>query len=160
MKTRTRGPSGKSRGIVKRKFTPSEDIKLHQLVARNGTSNWKAIARSMPNRTSRQCRERWKYYLANEASSAVTWTPEEDRLLIEKVAEFGPRWAALVLYFTNKTDINLKNRFHKLQRSHFRELQTSPTLSQAPTESSDNEEKSPRWLVQFPAPIHTLLLAA
>ena len=150
---RAGGDDTGSRTIVKHKFTPSEDMRLHELVTQNGTASWKTIARYMPNRSSRQCRERWKYYLATGATQQDTWTQEEDNLLMEKHAEIGPKWAMLVPFFSNRTDINLKNRFHRLKRCQVRQKQI-----ETPTTSSEDDETktSSRNFVELPAPIHML----
>jgi hypothetical protein len=47
----------------KRKFSSDEDRKLLILVEKIGTMNWEEIARSFPDRTRRQLRERYKFYL-------------------------------------------------------------------------------------------------
>ena len=149
MSSKCRGVSKKQGATVKHKFTPSEDLRLQELVARNGTNNWKAVARYMPNRTSRQCRERWKYYLSTASTNSDVWTPEEDNLLLEKYSELGPRWATLMLYFRNKTDINLKNRFHRLERCKYRQANSEPSNPS----TSEDEAKSSRSLIELPSPI-------
>ena len=104
---------------TKKKFSASEDSYLQYLVSIHGPNDWKKIAWSMNGRTVRQCRERWKYYLEPNINRKG-WTKEEDDILLEKYAELGPKWAQLTSFFQNRTDIDLKNRFHKIQRSRRR----------------------------------------
>jgi hypothetical protein len=48
------------------------------------------------------------------------WTAEEDQLLITLTAQIGPKWSQLVPYFTDRTDVNLKNRSILLDRKRKR----------------------------------------
>jgi hypothetical protein len=89
------------------KFLPEEDEHLRSLVEKHGTRAWPAIAAEMPGRNLRQVRERWKHYLSGERAKAP-WSPEEDRLLFEKMHTVGPRWTQLALFFPGRTDIDVK----------------------------------------------------
>jgi hypothetical protein len=89
------------------KFQPEEDVELRRLVGIHGTSAWEAVARDLPGRSVRQCRERWKHYLSGERDKA-SWTAEEDRLLYEKMQLLGPKWTRLATFFPGRTDIDIK----------------------------------------------------
>lgn len=66
-----------------------EQVQIH------GEGSWAAIvASALPNRTSKQCRERWLNYL-NPAIDHGPWTPEEDALLIQQHAVLGNQWARI-----------------------------------------------------------------
>ena len=137
MSTEEKNYSKKQRIIMKKKFTSEEDNLLASLVKQHGESNWKKVAARMIGRTPRQCRERWKYYLCkgeNPGFSSSNWTKYEDDLLLEKYIIYGPRWAKIAAFFPNRNDVNLKNRYHKLQRN----LIKSSTVH---TSSSDGETK-------------------
>jgi hypothetical protein len=97
------------------KFTPEEDFKLCQLVGEHGANAWRAIAKFMPNRNSRQCRERWLNYL-NPGRNTLPWTEAEDALLERTYEAIGPRWVFMMKVFPNRTDAMIKNRFQVLQR--------------------------------------------
>jgi len=103
----------------KRTFTILEDATLLNLVNRLGKKNWKEIARMIPGRTERQCRERYKTYLAPGIRNDP-WTIEEDELLTQKVLEIGPKWAEISRFFMGRTDNALKNRYniHITHRPH------------------------------------------
>lgn len=96
------------------KFTPQEDATLKELVAKYGSTKWSEIAMKLPNRTGRQCRERWKNYLAPGIQNGP-WSPEEDALLVQKVKELGTMWSKMVPFFPGRTDVNLKNRWVTLR---------------------------------------------
>ncbi|MDR0662179.1 MAG: SANT/Myb domain-containing protein, partial [Holosporales bacterium] len=57
-------------------FTPEEDRLLREHVKVMGTKDWKGIAQQMSGRNARQCRERWKNYLAPGLNLGL-WTKDE-----------------------------------------------------------------------------------
>lgn len=99
----------KSKGL-RQIFSPEEDAYLCSLVKQFGDNCWKIIAKKMPNRTTRQCRERYKNYLSPEIKNGP-WSKEEDELLKEKYKEFGPKWAKIGSFFNSRSDVNIKNRW-------------------------------------------------
>jgi hypothetical protein len=99
----------------RRIFGSHEDERLRQLVEEYGSRDWRWIARHMPNRTPRQCRERYNTYLCPEVNVSP-WTKEEDRMLLEKFTELGSRWADIRPFFKSRTVNNIKNRWHRLAR--------------------------------------------
>ena len=104
------------RVVSRQKFSAEEDELLLSLVKKYGTQNWKCVMLGMQGRTARQCRERFKYYL-EPTLNKDTWTEAEDRILMAKFHEVGPKWARIASFLQNRTPIDLKNRFHLLQRS-------------------------------------------
>jgi hypothetical protein len=102
-----------SKHLPRRRFTPNEDQTLRTLVCVYGLNRWETIAAFLPERTSRQCRERYDYYLAPNVYNPP-WTNLEDRLLETKVAEYGTKWASLTGFFPGRTGNQLKNRWYKV----------------------------------------------
>ena len=97
------------------KFTPNEDQLLFDAVMALGTSNWHAVAEKVPGRNSRQCRERWTNYV-NPELVAAPWTDDEDKILLAKYEELGPKWHTIASFFATRSTNNIKNRFVTLQR--------------------------------------------
>ena len=93
------------------KFSQNEDQILKNIVSIFGPKNWKLIASMVPNKTPRQCRDRYMNYLAPGFIHSE-WTSEEDRLLIEKYNEFGPCWTKIQQYFPFRTANSIKNRYN------------------------------------------------
>lgn len=100
---------------VRSQFTKEEDAKLIQLVQKYTANNFNAIAKELPGRSVRQCRERWKHYLSPSVRN-TPWTEDEDNLLRMKYYELGPKWVEISSYFQNRTDVNIKNRWIVLMR--------------------------------------------
>ena len=96
-------------------FTKEEDSRLTKAVEEYGEDNWELVALYVGNRTKRQCSERWRKFLSPTVNLSK-WTEEEDKLLIEKFKEIGPKWSQISHFFNNRTDVNIKARFVVLQR--------------------------------------------
>jgi hypothetical protein len=98
--------------LPRRKFTLEEDMKLRTLVESLGTKSWEEIARFIPERSARQCRDRYKNYLL-ESLVTEPWTPEEDALVVQKYHQIGPMWVEIGKMLSGRSGNNVKNRWHK-----------------------------------------------
>lgn len=96
---------------TRKKFTPEEDARLRFLVDRQGPKKWDLIAREMPGRTSRQCRDRYKNYLVPGFFNGQ-WSEEEDELLLSMYLKHGSQWSKLSKFFKNRSANSLKNRWN------------------------------------------------
>lgn len=145
----------------KQKFTAEEDEMIILMFNKVG-NQWKVIAQSLFNRTSRQCRERFKYYLSPSINHNK-WTAEEDALIVEKVKEYGQKWSHIASLLENRTDIDTKNRWLLLKRAEKRNNEANDIHISIPSnESSSNlfsdEDsisllQSHRNILEFPTPI-------
>ena len=122
----------------KSKFSPEEDIVLNRLVFQFGQSDWNLIARFMPDRNPRQCRERWMKYLS-PTNRFEPFRPEEDELLRRLYRQFGAKWVKISRFFQRRTDIQVKNRWLVLMRKDNKQGQvekaSSPVMSLPEPES-------------------------
>jgi hypothetical protein len=109
-----------ARTCPKSKFTPTEDSLLVEAVETHGPSDWALIATLVPGRNARQCRERWHNY-ANPHLTREVWTEADDRLLLQKYAELGPKWHIISRFFQGRGKNAIRNRFVVLQRRIHRE---------------------------------------
>ena len=108
------------------KFTRVEDDLLRHLVLTHGENSWDIIVAKMPGRNVRQCKERWVGYLSPSLNTGP-FTPEEDRLLMEKYQEFGAKWVKIATFFKGRSDTSVKNRFITLTRKlRNAELEVNP----------------------------------
>lgn len=62
--------------------TKEEDNLVMSLVKKHGAKNWTYIAKNLPGRIGKQCRERWHNHL-NPEIKKERWTEEEDQAIIE-----------------------------------------------------------------------------
>jgi hypothetical protein len=129
-----------SKHLPRRRFTSNEDQALRTLVCMYGLNRWDTIAAFLPERTSRQCRERYEYYLAPNVYNSP-WTHLEDELLETKVAEYGTKWVSLTRFFPGRTGNRLKNRWYKVLSKRIKSTCiVIPSLSHPPLPSQSSEE--------------------
>jgi hypothetical protein len=121
-----------ARLFPRRKFTLDEDNKLRALVDSFGTESWQNIARFVPQRTARQCRDRYNNYLVDSLMTDP-WTPEEDALVIQQYHRIGAKWVEIGKMLKGRSGNNVKNRWHKhLCRVDPTLLKLTPAASQPP----------------------------
>jgi hypothetical protein len=87
-------------------------MKLRSFVDTFGTKSWDDIVRWLPNRSPRQCRDRYNNYL-QESLVICPWTPEEDAVVIQQYHEIGPKWVEIGKMLRGRSGNNVKNRWHK-----------------------------------------------
>ena len=96
----------------RKKFTKEEDLILINIFSFSIDFKWEKYSKLFPNRTERQCKERYKNYLANNILNNE-WTEEEDEKLISYIKIMGLKWVKLTEYFPTRSANNLKNRWYK-----------------------------------------------
>ncbi|KAH7036701.1 Homeodomain-like protein [Macrophomina phaseolina] len=78
-----------------KKWTPEEDAELLRQAtlqfSKGKAKNWNAIARSIPDRSNKDCRKRWCNHLVGGLRKG-SWDPSEDRRLSIGVKEYGLQW--------------------------------------------------------------------
>lgn len=103
---------------TRQKFTPADDQILLREVGDKRFPEWTEIAKKVPGKTGRQCRERYHNYLA-PTISLEPWTEEEDDLLRRMFQIYGPNWAKISEHFNGKrTNNGIKNRWNNHLKSN------------------------------------------
>lgn len=87
--------------IVKGSWTKEEDEKMMKLVKIYGPKKWSNIAKHLPGRIGKQCRERWHNHL-NPAINKEAWTEEEDLALMHAHQIHGNKWAELTKFLPGR----------------------------------------------------------
>jgi hypothetical protein len=110
-------------------WTQQEDEQLISAVQQFGPKKWIDIAKFVPTRTSKQCRERWHHRL-DPALKHEPFEPWEDQLIIEKQREIGNRWAVIAHQLPGRSASAIKNRWYSgLKSQHPTHAQMDISMS-------------------------------
>ncbi|CAN6974297.1 unnamed protein product [Brassica oleracea var. botrytis] len=115
--------------LVKGPWTKEEDDMIVQLIQEYGPKKWSTIARYLPGRIGKQCRERWHNHL-NPAINKEAWTQEEELVLIRAHQLYGNRWAELTKFLPGRSDNGIKNHWHSSVKKKLDSYMSSGLLDQ------------------------------
>lgn len=115
--------------IVKGSWTKEEDEKMMKLVKIYGPKKWSNIAKHLPGRIGKQCRERWHNHL-NPAINKEAWTEEEDLALMHAHQIHGNKWAELTKFLPGRTDNAIKNHWNCSVKKKMDKYMASGLLAQ------------------------------
>lgn len=126
----TSGSGGKRKNGPKA-WTKEEDALLLSIVqSMRMPMKWSIVAQSLPERTGKQCRERYVNHL-NPRLKITDWSPLEDATIFHLYNTIGSHWAKMSKMIPGRTDNGIKNRFHNLRRQLEREDEHRLRLSTA-----------------------------
>jgi hypothetical protein len=114
-------------------WTTTEDIRLLAGLHKFGGDNWSAIAKFVgSNRSRSQCSQRWQRGLEPHISRCQ-WTQEEEKTLIDLVAKHGLKsWVAIARGMGNRSDVQCRYHYSKLQRDAKFSRPNPPPLPEIP----------------------------
>lgn len=115
------GGTGSKRKSGPKAWTKEEDALLLSIVKNmQMPMKWSIVAQSLPDRTGKQCRERYVNHL-NPRLKATDWNALEDSMIFHLYNSIGSHWAKMSKIIPGRTDNGIKNRFHNLRRQFERE---------------------------------------
>jgi hypothetical protein len=115
--------------LVKGSWTREEDEAIRAFVDQNGTKDWAKLASSLPGRTGKQCRERFKNHL-DPSLHRNPWSESDDQKLIDLHHQFGNQWTRIASFFDGRTDNCIKNRWNSTLKKRLHRIQSGEPLVQ------------------------------
>ncbi|AEE85271.1 putative myb-related protein [Arabidopsis thaliana] len=113
---------GEGGGVVLKKgpWTVAEDETLAAYVREYGEGNWNSVQKkTWLARCGKSCRLRWANHLRPNLRKG-SFTPEEERLIIQLHSQLGNKWARMAAQLPGRTDNEIKNywntRLKRFQR--------------------------------------------
>ncbi|KAH0788739.1 Myb-like DNA-binding domain containing protein [Histomonas meleagridis] len=92
-------------------WSQQEDDLLKTAISQIGTKKWSDIARFVPTRTAKQCRERW-FNRLDPSLKHGPFEQWEDQIIIEKQKEVGNRWSIIAQLLPGRSCGAIKNRWY------------------------------------------------
>ncbi|KAF5726200.1 myb family transcription factor family protein [Tripterygium wilfordii] len=117
--------------LIKGPWSKEEDEIIIELVHKYGPKKWSTIARHLPGRIGKQCRERWHNHL-NPAINKEAWTQQEELALIRAHQIYGNRWAELTKFLPGRGDNAIKNHWNSSVKKKLESYLASGLLDQFP----------------------------
>nr|XP_044989631.1 snRNA-activating protein complex subunit 4 isoform X1 [Jaculus jaculus]XP_044989640.1 snRNA-activating protein complex subunit 4 isoform X1 [Jaculus jaculus] len=133
-------------------WTPEEDAKLLQAVAKHGAQDWFKIREEVPGRSDAQCRDRYLRRLHFSLKKG-RWNAKEEEQLIELIEKYGVgHWARIASELPHRSGSQCLSKWkilvrkkQRLQRRRWRRPRQSTQWSSSSSDSSSGSDVSGHW---------------
>ncbi|KAJ4877642.1 Transcription factor MYB86 [Raphanus sativus] len=108
-------------------WSPEEDEKLLNYIARHGHGCWSSVPKLAGlQRCGKSCRLRWINYLRPDLKRGA-FSQDEEGLIIELHAALGNRWSQIATRLPGRTDNEIKNFWNSCLKKKLRRKGIDPT---------------------------------
>ncbi|XP_072489042.1 snRNA-activating protein complex subunit 4 isoform X2 [Notamacropus eugenii] len=129
-------------------WTPEEDAKLLQAVAKYGERDWFKIREEVPGRSDAQCRDRYLRRLHFSLKKG-RWNEKEEEKLVELIEKYGAgHWAKIASELPHRTGSQCLSKWKALirkkkprKRQKYRKKYRSSSSSSSSSSSEDAEQE-------------------
>ncbi|CAN4076258.1 unnamed protein product [Withania somnifera] len=112
--------------VKKGPWTPDEDEKLMNYIAKNGHTNWQLIPkRAGLKRCGKSCRLRWTNYLRPDIKRGA-FSIQEEEIIINLHSLLGNKWSRIASHLPGRTDNEIKNFYNTHLRKKLLRLGIDP----------------------------------
>ncbi|CAK9309520.1 unnamed protein product [Citrullus colocynthis] len=129
-----RSPCCDESGVKKGPWTPEEDEKLIEFVAKNGHGSWRNLPKLAGlNRCGKSCRLRWTNYLRPDIKRGK-FSEEEESTIIKLHSLLGNRWSKIASHLPGRTDNEIKNFWNTHLRKKLLQMGIDPNTHKPRTD--------------------------
>jgi myb proto-oncogene protein len=104
-------------GVKAGAWTKEEDaliIQLKQQEKETGVElQWRQVSELVANRSTKQCRERWRHFLDPDVKRGK-WSAEEDAELYRAHAQLGNKWTEIATRLPGRTQLHIRDRWRTI----------------------------------------------
>ncbi|CAA0817943.1 myb domain protein 61 [Striga hermonthica] len=119
-------------------WSPEEDEKLINHITKYGHGCWSSVPKLAGlQRCGKSCRLRWINYLRPDLKRG-TFSPEEEKLIIELHAVLGNRWSQIAAQLPGRTDNEIKNLWNSSIKKKLRQRGIDPNTHKPLSPNDDN----------------------
>lgn len=103
---------------VKTPWTEAECDALQKIIKQIGAADWHRVSNYLETKTAPECKQQWKKLTRTcTYKGKTTWSPEEDRILIDKFNQYGKQWSKVLfspfLYLYHVLDFQIPSSTHR-----------------------------------------------
>ncbi|KAJ9181537.1 hypothetical protein P3X46_009658 [Hevea brasiliensis] len=128
-----RAPCCDKANVKKGPWSPEEDAKLKDYIAKHGTGgNWIALPlKAGLKRCGKSCRLRWLNYLRPNIKHG-DFSDDEDRIICSLYANIGSRWSIIAAQLPGRTDNDIKNYWNTKLKKKLMGMMIYPSEAKLP----------------------------
>jgi hypothetical protein len=98
------------------RWTNYEDQSLINYYNENDDKDFVHISKIIPDRTTKQARERWRKFLDPNLINDQKLAKDQLETLKKLVGQYGKAWKYLKKYFPGFSEVKLKNSYNSLEK--------------------------------------------